>query len=138
MGAQTARRKATVSVNIAILEDRPAMVELLTTFLRLEGYQVQVYEDGRILLRAVAASGNTQQIGCIDLVILTDTITGSLTAYEVILALRQHSTLPILVLSGSLEQEVFLRTHVPDLLLLCTPFPIKELLALVKASERSA
>jgi DNA-binding response OmpR family regulator len=113
-------------MNIALLERDPAMVDIIATFLRLHGYHVDVYTDDRVLLEALAG-----QVA-IDLVILSDTFAGELTANEIVQYLRQRTSVPVLVLSAEFEQEDVLKAAFPDLPLIRKPFPIKEVLEQVR------
>ena len=75
----------------------------------------------------------------VDLVMLADTLAGSLTAGELIGAIRGRLTseqIPIIVLSGSLEQETFLHVQFPDIPVLREPFHLQEVLAAVRRWER--
>jgi DNA-binding response OmpR family regulator len=123
-------------MKIALLESHPAMVEILTTLLQLHGAHVDVYSTGLDLLGALSHPARERTSAAPDLVILDDTVAGSLTACEVVAHLRQSRDVPILVLSGSFEQEDQLKRLFPDLPVIRQPFPIKQVLAHVEYWEQ--
>lgn len=124
-------------MKIALVESHPALMEILTTFLRLHGAQVEVYATGLDLVRALSHPASERVSAVPDLVILDDTLSGSLTGCEVVAHLRQSCAVPILVLSGSFEQEDQLKRLFPEVPVIRQPFPIKQVLAQVESWEHN-
>lgn len=118
-------------MKIALLESHLALIDILTTLLRLHGAHVDVYTTGQELLRAVEDHVRERAAPDLDLVILDDTFAGPLTACEVVAHLRQSRAVPILVLSGSFEQEDQLKRLFPDVPVIRQPFPMKQVLTQV-------
>ena len=79
-------------VRILLADDDRELNSLLAEFLTMEGYQVSSVYDGDAALRAAMEGG-------IDLVVL-DVMMPRLSGIEVLRELRQHTTLPVIMLTA--------------------------------------
>jgi DNA-binding response OmpR family regulator len=116
---------------ILIVEDQQSIVELLELHLGREGYRVSVARDGLEALTAFEAQPY-------DLVVL-DWMLPRLDGLEVCKRLRQHSAVPVLMLTArdeELDKVLGLEMGADDYL--TKPFGIRELLARVRALLRRA
>lgn len=116
-------------MKILIADDEPHIRELVRLYLSREGYDLEFAADGR---EALEKGVSTQP----DLVVL-DLMMPKLDGFEVTKALRQHSDVPILMLTVRREDTVKvagLELGADDYL--TKPFNPKELVARVKAILR--
>ena len=117
--------------HIMIVDDEPEIRRLLKRTLELEGYGVTSAEDGS---SALAAMKECQP----DLVML-DIVMPGLNGFQVLNLIREHSDVPIIMLTGRCEV-----TSLRDALVLGAddfvrkPFHTKELLARIQAKLRRA
>lgn len=114
---------------ILIIEDEPALREVLAYNLRKEGYQVEMAADGFVGLQ----SARQQKP---DLIIL-DVMLPGLDGFEVARRLRQETIAPILMLTARADEidrvvglEIGADDYIPK------PFSMRELLARIKAHLR--
>ncbi len=113
---------------ILVVDDEPTLLATIAYNLRREGHQVVTATDGEA---ALAAAGDTP-----DLVML-DVMLPKLDGLEVCRRLRQHSAVPILMLTArtdEVDRVVGLEVGADDYL--TKPFSMRELLARVKALLR--
>ena len=80
-------------IKICLVEDEESLVELIKFNLDLEGYQVEVYKNGR------KAISNVQRIIKSDLVVL-DVMLPENSGFDVCKEIRRYSEVPILFLSA--------------------------------------
>ena len=80
-------------IKICLVEDEESLVELIKFNLDLEGYQVEVYKNGR------KAISNVQKIIKSDLVVL-DVMLPENSGFDVCKEIRRYSEVPILFLSA--------------------------------------
>ena len=80
-------------IKICLVEDEESLVELIKFNLDLEGYQVEVYKNGR------KAISNIQKIIKSDLVVL-DVMLPENSGFDVCKEIRRYSEVPILFLSA--------------------------------------
>ena len=119
------------SRHIMIVDDEPEIRRLLKRTLELEGYGVTSAEDGN---SALATMEECQP----DLVML-DIVMPGLNGFQVLNLIREHSDVPIIMLTGRCEV-----TSLRDALVLGAddfirkPFHTKELLARIQAKLRRA
>lgn len=114
---------------LLIIEDEPALREVLAYNLRKEGYQVEMAVDGFQGLE------NARRLKP-DLILL-DVMLPGLDGFEVARRLRQETTSPILMLTARAEEidrvvglEIGADDYIPK------PFSMRELLARIKAQLR--
>jgi two-component system, OmpR family, KDP operon response regulator KdpE len=114
---------------ILVVDDEPETVKYVGANLRARGYDVLTADDGRTALKAWSAS-------TVDLIIL-DIMMPGMDGFEVCRAIRQRSSVPVLMLSArGREKDI---VHALDLGAddyLTKPFGVEELLARVRAVLR--
>ncbi|MGG0938634.1 response regulator transcription factor [Brevibacillus centrosporus] len=114
---------------ILIVDDEPQILEILSSYLRKEGYHVITAEDGRQALECAA----TYPIGLIILDLMLPDMTGENVCREI----RKTSRVPILMLtakSGEADRITGLEIGADDYLV--KPFSPRELVARVRAILR--
>ena len=121
----------TAEKHILVVDDEPAICELVQSYLSAEGFKVSIAEDGESMRRIMASTP-------VDLVILDLMLPGqdgfSLTRY-----LREHSNVGIIILTGkgkTVDRVVGLEMGADDYL--PKPFDLRELLARVRSVLRRA
>jgi DNA-binding response OmpR family regulator len=121
----------TVTSQILIVEDDPTLAEVLSRFLRRDGYRVEVADDGLSGL-ARASSGDH------DLVVL-DLMLPAMSGLEVCRRLREVTPIPVIMLTALGEEAdriAGLELGADDYL--AKPFSARELTARIKAVLRRA
>lgn len=116
---------------ILIVEDEPKLAQLLVDYLKQSGFETHVIGDGQQALEWIQ-----QQHENIDLMIL-DLMLPNLDGMEICKAVRQFSTLPILMASARVEEIdrlIGLELGADDYL--CKPYSPREVVARVKAILR--
>jgi CheY-like chemotaxis protein len=109
---------------ILVVEDEPALCELVARMLRQAGYVVVTACDGETGLELVATA-----TGSFDLVV-TDSRMPGISGRELVGLLREHSpALPIIHLTGSLRSGVGFPSDVRTLL---KPFDLPQLVPTVR------
>jgi DNA-binding response OmpR family regulator len=120
-----------MSDKILLVDDEPTLLETLAFNLRAAGYQVVTAGDG-------AAALEQARVEAPDLVVL-DLMLPELDGLTVCRSLRQHSDVPILILTartGELDKIVGLESGADDYL--TKPFSLGELQARIRALLRRA
>lgn len=114
---------------ILLIDDDPEMGELLSTYLDGEGYSLHH--------ACTAKEGlNTLNHGEFDLVLL-DIVLPDISGLNVLEKIRLDSTIPVIMLTGKgdeVDRVVGLEMGADDYI--CKPFPLRELLARMRASLR--
>ena len=113
---------------ILVVDDEPSLLSTIAYNLRREGHQVATAADGEAALEAARDRP--------DLVVL-DVMLPKLDGFEVCRRLRQHSAVPILMLTAKtdeVDRVVGLEVGADDYLV--KPFSMRELVARVKALLR--
>ncbi len=123
-------------MKIGLLEDNPAICDLITTTLELAGHTVVSYTYGISLLEALfTANGGTTLSLLYDVLIVDLGLPGELSGVAVINQLYERidpSTLPTVIVSGAAQQELdAVHKRHPTLAILRKPFNIKTLLAVI-------
>lgn len=120
------------SARILVVEDEPKMASLIGDYLRAEGHEPQWIADGREVLPAMQAQPA-------DLVLL-DIMLPGMDGLQVCRALREHSDVPIVMLTARVEEAdrlLGLDLGADDYI--CkTPFSPREIMARVRAILRRA
>lgn len=123
-------------MNIAVLEDNPAINEYLTTALEMAGHHVDIYTQGEALLEALFTNGGVRSPLPYDLITVDILLPGALSGLEVIARIRDampSQPLPVIVISGAsqphLEQVI---TGYPHIAILEKPFKRQALLQLLE------
>jgi DNA-binding response OmpR family regulator len=78
---------------ILLIEDEKSISETLKLNLELEGYEVEVIDNGRLALE------KANQLSQFDLVVL-DVMFPEVSGFDICRTFRQHSLIPILFLSA--------------------------------------
>lgn len=113
---------------ILLVEDEPAILATIAYNLRREGYEVLTAADGEAALALAARAPDA---------VVLDVLLPKLDGFEVCRRLRQHSAVPILMLTArgdEVDRVVGLELGADDYL--TKPFSMRELLARVKALLR--
>lgn len=116
---------------VLVVDDEPNVCELVTLYLRREGFQVECRHDGRSGLEE-ALSGRYQML-------VLDLMLPEMDGWEVCRRVRERSTLPILMLTArddDMEKILGLELGADDYV--TKPFNPREVVARVKAILRRA
>lgn len=119
------------NARILIIDDEPSIVNLVTAYLKPEGYELYTATDGESGLKAARAFKP-------DLVVL-DVMLPGMDGFEVTRVLRREQNTPILMLTArddEIDRVVGLEVGADDYL--TKPFSMRELMARVKAQLRRA
>jgi DNA-binding response OmpR family regulator len=114
---------------VLLVDDDPALLEVMTIVLSAEGYRVVSATDGAEALREVGRDG-------LDLVVL-DVMLPRISGFEVLKKIREKSDVPVVMLtakSQSVDKVVGLELGADDYI--TKPFDTKELLARIRAILR--
>jgi two-component system response regulator BaeR len=120
-----------MSGKILIVEDEPKLAQLLVDYLQKSGFDTLVIDDGQQALDWI-----TQHHQDVDFIIL-DLMLPNLDGMEICKAVRQFSTLPILIATAKVEEIdrlIGLELGADDYL--CKPYSPREVVARVKAILR--
>jgi two-component system response regulator BaeR len=116
---------------ILIVEDEPKLAQLLVDYLQQSGFNTQVISDGQ-----QAADYLTEHHQELDLMIL-DLMLPNLDGMEICKAVRQYSSLPILMATAKVEEiDRLLGLELGADDYLCKPYSPREVVARVKAILR--
>ncbi len=123
-------------MKIGLLEDNPAICDLITTTLELAGHTVVSYTYGISLLEALFTVHDSTTISLMYDVLVVDLgLPGELSGVAVINQLYERiepSTLPTVIVSGAAQQELdAVHKRHPTLAVLRKPFNIQSLLTVV-------
>jgi two-component system, OmpR family, response regulator len=117
--------------HILVVDDEPAICELIENYLSGEGYRVSTAGDGAVMRQVMAQSP-------VDLVVLDLMLPGE-DGFSLTRSLREHSNVGIIILTGkgeTVDRVVGLELGADDYL--AKPFDLRELLARVKSVLRRA
>jgi two-component system response regulator BaeR len=120
-----------MSKKILIVEDEPKLAVLIQDYLQAEGYATEIVDRGDLALAAV----NRYQPS----LMLLDLMLPGLSGLEVCKQLRQHSQVPVIMLTAKVEEIdrlLGLEWGADDYI--CKPFSPREVVARVKAVLRRA
>ena len=120
-----------MSARILVVDDEPAVTDLLAYNLRKAGYEILLAADGREALRLADQSSP-------DLILL-DLMIPEVDGLDVCRELRKTSAVPIIMLTArgeEIDRVVGLELGADDYV--CKPFSVRELLARIKAVLRRA
>ena len=123
-------------MKIAILEDQPDILELLTTALELAGHRAYPYCTGTSVVETLFTPQSKHAPLPYDLLIIDLYLPGMSSGLEVINSIHQHiqpGMLPIILTSATSQSELSdLQAHLPTVTVLRQPFHVKDLLALIE------
>ncbi len=115
---------------MVVVEDDPAIADLVELYLRRDGYRVHLAADGERALEVIRARDP-------QLVILDVGLPGALDGIDVCREVRRHSAVPIIMLTardGEIDRVLGLEMGADDYVV--KPFSPRELVARVKAILR--
>jgi two-component system, OmpR family, alkaline phosphatase synthesis response regulator PhoP len=115
--------------NILVVDDEPAILNVVTAYLKAEGYDVFIASDGPSALKAIKAYAPN--------LIILDIMLPGLDGLEVLARLRQESSVYVILLTAKTEEMdkvVGLSAGADDYVV--KPFSPRELTARVKAALR--
>lgn len=119
-------------MKIAILEDNPAVLDYLSTALKMNGHQVQVFTHGAPLLEALFSTGQVPSPLPFDLILVDLLLPGDISGLQAIQVIRQaipQERLPVIIVSASGQKELdSAQAQLPDTPIIRKPFKIMELL----------
>ena len=116
-------------VRILIVDDDRRIREMLATYLKEEGFEIGLAEDGRQLRAEMAAAE-------VDLVLLDQVIPGE-DGLTLLRELRRHSNVPVIMITGKgemLDRIIGLEVGADDYI--AKPFHLREVLARIRAVLR--
>jgi CheY-like chemotaxis protein len=127
--------KRGIKVNIAILEDNPAILDYLSTALRMNGHRVQTFTHGVALLEALFHSGQVPFPLPFDLILVDLLLPGDISGLQAMRVVRKsisHDRLPIIIVSASGQKELDnAQAELPHTPVIRKPFKIMELLKMI-------
>lgn len=142
-------------MNIAILEDNPAILDYLSTALSLNGHRVSTFTHGQELLEALLSGGQGEgaegaegtkgtaspaQVP-FDLILVDLLLPGDISGLQAMQVIREtipHERLPIIIVSASSQKEIaHAQELVPQSPVVRKPFKILELLRLIDSVKVS-
>lgn len=116
---------------ILIVEDEPKLAQLLVDYLQQSGFETEVIHDGQQALNVLQKHHDT-----IDFIIL-DLMLPNLDGMEICKAVRQFSSIPILMATAKVEEiDRLLGLEIGADDYLCKPYSPREVVARVKAILR--
>jgi len=120
-----------IRMKIAILEDQPDILELLTTALELAGHRAYPYCTGTSLVETLFTPQSKHAPLPYDLLIIDLYLPATPSGLEVINSIHQHispRTLPIILTSATSQSELSdMQAQLPTVTFLRQPFHLKEL-----------
>ncbi|MFC3458882.1 response regulator [Massilia haematophila] len=120
-----------MSAAIYIVEDEPALAELMADYVRAAGWVPTVFGDGALALAAIRANPPA--------LIVLDLMLPGLDGLALCRAVREHSDLPIIMVTARVEEiDRLLGLELGADDYLCKPFSPRELVARIKAILRRA
>jgi len=130
-------------MKIGLLEDNPAIFELLQTALKLAGHSVFTHIQGQSLLDALFDGCDAEHATCTslpyDLLIIDLNLPGELSGLEVITSVYQQLTpdrLPAIVMTaGSLSELDMVRSKFPMLPIIRKPFALQALVQTISSLQ---
>jgi PAS domain S-box-containing protein len=129
VGASDRHRQSGPGAAVLVVEDEPAVRELVVRILKEDGYEVLAAEDGQDALRLLG--GRLAPPG----LVITDVLMPRMNGRQLGDALREmHPELPVLYMSGDIGENIVLRQLVPEgAPFLRKPFTPAQLLASISA-----
>ena len=115
---------------IAVVDDDDSIRDLLTGYLRKNGYEVDAYPDGEHFISSFNSNHEYQ-------LLILDVMMPGMDGYDVLKTLRESSKLPVIMLtavSDEVDRIIGLELGADDYL--AKPFNPRELLARIKAIMR--
>ena len=122
-------------MNIAILEDNPAILDYLNAALTMNGHRVQTFTHGATLLDTLFPSGQPPVSLPFDLILVDLLLPGDISGLEAIQVIRKtipHERLPVIIVSASGQKELdHAQAVLPQTPIIRKPFKMQELLRII-------
>lgn len=122
-------------MNIAILEDNPAILDYLSTALQMNGHSVQTFTQGVDLLEALFQSGLVPSPLPFDLILVDLLLPGDISGLQAIKSIRasiSYERLPVIIVSASGQKELDnAQAELPHTPVIRKPFKIMDLLKMI-------
>jgi DNA-binding response OmpR family regulator len=122
-------------VNIAILEDNPAILDYLSTALEMSGHHIATFTHGADLLDALFYEDQSLSDLPFDLILVDLLLPGDISGLDAIRSIRGAYTperLPIIIVSACSQKELDeAQAALPGTPMMRKPFKIQELLHLI-------
>jgi len=115
--------------DILLIDDDPELAEMLSSYLKSEGFSLDTALTGKAGLKSAEAKGYE--------LILLDVMLPDMSGFNVLSALRANSNVPVVMLTGrgeEIDRVVGLEMGADDYI--PKPFPLRELLARIRAVLR--
>jgi two-component system, cell cycle sensor histidine kinase and response regulator CckA len=112
---------------IYVVDDEPLLLELASAILKPQGYRIEVYRDPESALESFASARPQPEL------IITDYAMHSMNGLDLLNACRRiQPRQKVLLLSGSVDEDVYCRVaNKPDRFL-AKPYEAKQLVAMVE------
>ena len=123
-------------MNIALLEDNPAILDYMSTALRMAGHTIYTHTDGHSLLAALFHQADVSTPLPYDLLIVDLLLPGNISGAETIRRIHQtipSGSLPIIIVSACSEGELAqVSASFPHIPILRKPFRMSSLLHIIE------
>jgi CheY-like chemotaxis protein len=123
-------------MNIALLEDNPAILDYMSTALRMAGHTIYTHTDGLSLLAALFRQADVRTPLPYDLLIVDLLLPGNISGADAIRRIHQtipSGSLPIIIVSACSEGELAqIKASFPHVPILRKPFRMSSLLQIIE------
>jgi len=123
-------------MNIALLEDNPAILDYMSTALRMAGHTIYTHTDGLSLLAALFRQADVPTPLPYDLLIVDLLLPGNVSGTDAIRRIHQtipSGSLPIIIVSACSEGELAqVKASFPHVPILRKPFRMSSLLHIIE------
>lgn len=128
--------KRALYMNIALLEDNPAILDYMSTALRMAGHTIYTHTDGPSLLATLFHQAGVHTSLPYDLLIVDLLLPGNISGADTIRRIRQtvpSRSLPIIIVSACSEGELDqIKASFPHIPILRKPFRMSSLLQIIE------
>ncbi len=126
-------------MRIGLLEDDPAICEMMQEMLQTAGHSVSAYQDGSDILAALHLEEPTALPPAFDILLVDLILSGDITGEQVIHQVRMiYPSLPIVVISAvAASQLQAVARRYPGVRALQKPFKLRDLFAAIEGEKRS-
>ncbi|HZR39127.1 MAG TPA: response regulator [Ktedonobacteraceae bacterium] len=127
-------------MRIGILEDSPAVSNVLKAALELTGYTVQDYHDATEFLASIHSEHSSPPADLFDLIIVDFLLPGELTGIQVISQVRRiYPDLPAFLISAAPIHTLVAATRdYPDIKVIQKPFRVSALLTAIEKAKNAS
>jgi DNA-binding response OmpR family regulator len=126
-------------MRIGLMEDDPAICEMMQEILQTAGHSVSAYQDGSAILAALHLEEPTAPPPAFDILLVDLILSGDITGEQVIHQVRmRYPNLPIVVISAVAASHLqAVARRYPGVRALQKPFKLRDLLAAIEGKESS-